>query len=80
MGTACESVKDDGFSMCSPKLTHEYPLTQKRTEVDHKIEQLSQKAVQLSRKLSQKTIEGILFALYNDTYISALDFITFLRH
>lgn len=46
-------------------------VSQKRTEIDHKIEQLSQKAVQLSQKLSQKTIEGILFALYNDAYISA---------
>jgi len=46
-------------------------VTQKRTEVNHKIEQLSQKAQQLSQKMSQKTIEGILFAIYNDTYISA---------
>ena len=46
-------------------------VTQKRTEVDHKIEQLSQKVQQLSLKMSQKTIEGILFGLYNDAYISA---------
>lgn len=64
--------KNDEVIEKTDEVTQKIPqVTQKRAEVDHKIEQLSQKAVQLSQKLSQKTIEGILFALYNDSYISA---------
>ena len=43
---------------------------QKRNEVDQKIEELSKKARKMSQKMSQKTFEDILFAIYNDAYVS----------